>query len=195
MAVLIAPCMMIGLAFGRIGCLLNGCCYGGQTDWPWHVTFPQGSPPYADQASRGELHGFKLESRDSVPAVVARVDVNSPAAAAELKVGDVVQAINGEPVKSLTDARDAMARSFRDQLALQLKLSGDNKTVTIPPAAPPARSRPVHPTQIYSAIDAGLLSWLLWSYFPFRRRDGQCIALLLTIHPMTRFFLEVIRTD
>jgi phosphatidylglycerol:prolipoprotein diacylglycerol transferase len=59
----------------------------------------------------------------------------------------------------------------------------------------PERSRPVHPTQIYSAIDAGLLGWLLWSYFPFRRRDGQCIALLLTIHPITRFLLEVIRTD
>ena len=24
----IAPCLMIGLGFGRIGCYLNGCCYG-----------------------------------------------------------------------------------------------------------------------------------------------------------------------
>jgi phosphatidylglycerol:prolipoprotein diacylglycerol transferase len=53
----------------------------------------------------------------------------------------------------------------------------------------------VHPTQVYSAIDAGLLAWLLWSYFPFRRHDGECLALLLTIHPITRFLLEVIRTD
>ena len=53
----------------------------------------------------------------------------------------------------------------------------------------------MHPTQIYSAIDAGLLGWLLWAYFPFRRRDGECIALLLTIHPITRFLLEIIRTD
>ena len=29
MADLIAPSMAIGLAFGRIGCFLNGCCYGG----------------------------------------------------------------------------------------------------------------------------------------------------------------------
>jgi len=195
MADLIAPSMMIGLAFGRIGCLLNGCCYGGQTDWPWHVTFPQDSPPYADQASRGELHGFKLESRDGAPAVVARVDANSPAVAVGLKMGDFVQAINGNPVKSLTDARDATARSFRDQQPLRLELSGGNRVVEIRPVAPPPRSRPVHPTQIYSAIDAGLLSWLLWSFFPFRRRDGQCIALLLTIHPITRFLLEVIRTD
>ena len=25
----VTPAFFIGLAFGRIGCLLNGCCYGG----------------------------------------------------------------------------------------------------------------------------------------------------------------------
>jgi phosphatidylglycerol:prolipoprotein diacylglycerol transferase len=35
----------------------------------------------------------------------------------------------------------------------------------------------------------------LWSFYPFRRRDGEVIALLLTIHPITRFLLEIIRTD
>jgi hypothetical protein len=39
------------------------------------------------------------------------------------------------------------------------------------------------------------LAWLLWSYFPFRRRDGEVVALMLTIHPITRFLLEYIRTD
>jgi len=39
-----APCMMFGLAFGRIGCFLNGCCYGAPTSLPWGVQFPQGSP-------------------------------------------------------------------------------------------------------------------------------------------------------
>ena len=39
------------------------------------------------------------------------------------------------------------------------------------------------------------MGWLLWSFFPFRRRDGEAIALLLTIHPITRFLLEIIRTD
>ena len=39
------------------------------------------------------------------------------------------------------------------------------------------------------------MGWLLWAYFPFRRRDGELIALLLTIHPITRFLLEIIRTD
>jgi phosphatidylglycerol:prolipoprotein diacylglycerol transferase len=25
---ILAPCLMIGLGIGRVGCLLNGCCYG-----------------------------------------------------------------------------------------------------------------------------------------------------------------------
>jgi phosphatidylglycerol:prolipoprotein diacylglycerol transferase len=192
MADLAAPSMMIGLALGRVGCLLNGCCYGGPTDWPWHVTFPMNSPPYEDQASRGEFHGFRLETRDGGIVVVARVDAVGPFAA--LKVGEVVQVINGVPITSLADARVAVSRSLREQQELKLELGGGHRVV-FPPVAPPPRSLPVHPTQIYSAIDAGLLGWLLWAFFPFRRRDGQCIALLLTIHPITRFLLEVIRTD
>jgi phosphatidylglycerol:prolipoprotein diacylglycerol transferase len=195
MADLIAPSLMVGLALGRIGCLLNGCCYGGQTDWPWRVTFPRDSPPYADQASRGELHGFKLESREGAPAVVGQVEAGSPAAAAGLKVGDVVHGINGVRIDSLSEARFLLTRILHDHRSLQLELGGGRNAVSIAPLAPPPRSRPVHPTQVYSAIDAGLLAWLLWAYFPFRRRDGECLALMLTIHPITRFLLEIIRTD
>jgi phosphatidylglycerol:prolipoprotein diacylglycerol transferase len=47
---IIAPCMLIGLGFGRIGCFLNGCCYGAECDVPWAVTFPYHSPAYLDEA-------------------------------------------------------------------------------------------------------------------------------------------------
>jgi phosphatidylglycerol:prolipoprotein diacylglycerol transferase len=33
----IAPSIAIGHAIGRIGCFLNGCCYGKQTTLPWGV--------------------------------------------------------------------------------------------------------------------------------------------------------------
>ena len=29
--------------FGRVGCFLNGCCYGRPTTLPWGVKFPPGS--------------------------------------------------------------------------------------------------------------------------------------------------------
>ena len=35
----IAPSAMLGYAIGRVGCLLNGCCYGGPTDMPWGMRF------------------------------------------------------------------------------------------------------------------------------------------------------------
>lgn len=209
MADLLAPSMAVGLAFGRIGCLLNGCCYGGQTDLPWHVTFPEFSsrfeatkpaeelrfsPPYSDQAARGEMHGFRLNTQGNQPAVVKRVDPGSPAAEAGLHVGDSIDAINSFKIRSLLDAKLRMLDLFKTQQAVHLSLR-DGRTIDIPAVTLPPRSRPVHPTQLYSAIDAGILGWLLWSFFPFRRRDGAAIALLLTIHPITRFLLEIIRTD
>jgi phosphatidylglycerol:prolipoprotein diacylglycerol transferase len=52
---IIAPCVMIGLGFGRIGCFLNGCCYGAECDAPWAVNFPYHSNAYIDQYERGEV--------------------------------------------------------------------------------------------------------------------------------------------
>jgi len=35
-----APAVMVGAAFGRVGCFLSGCCYGQPTDLPWGLAFP-----------------------------------------------------------------------------------------------------------------------------------------------------------
>jgi phosphatidylglycerol:prolipoprotein diacylglycerol transferase len=47
MADALAPSIALGSVFGRIGCLLNGCCYGRVCDAPWAIHFP------ADHATRG----------------------------------------------------------------------------------------------------------------------------------------------
>jgi phosphatidylglycerol:prolipoprotein diacylglycerol transferase len=52
---LVAPVLMIGLGFGRIGCFLNGCCYGEQCDLPWGVRFPYYSYAYLEQFDQGKL--------------------------------------------------------------------------------------------------------------------------------------------
>jgi phosphatidylglycerol:prolipoprotein diacylglycerol transferase len=44
----IAPSLALGVAFGRIGCFLNGCCYGDRCDLPWALRFPKGSIPWWD---------------------------------------------------------------------------------------------------------------------------------------------------
>jgi phosphatidylglycerol:prolipoprotein diacylglycerol transferase len=37
---ILAPSIALGSVFGRIGCLLNGCCYGYACDLPWAIHFP-----------------------------------------------------------------------------------------------------------------------------------------------------------
>jgi phosphatidylglycerol:prolipoprotein diacylglycerol transferase len=63
-----APPLALGIGITRIGCFLNGCCWGTPTDLPWGVHFPHDSMPYAcfgDQAIHpaqiySSLYGFTL---------------------------------------------------------------------------------------------------------------------------------------
>jgi phosphatidylglycerol:prolipoprotein diacylglycerol transferase len=41
--------LMLALALGRIGCFLNGCCFGKPASLPWAVRFPYGSDAYHSQ--------------------------------------------------------------------------------------------------------------------------------------------------
>lgn len=41
-----ASALGIGIAIGRIGCFLGGCCFGKVSDLPWAVRFPKGTLPY-----------------------------------------------------------------------------------------------------------------------------------------------------
>jgi len=37
---ILAPSIALGYVFGRIGCLMNGCCYGRVCELPWAIQFP-----------------------------------------------------------------------------------------------------------------------------------------------------------
>jgi phosphatidylglycerol:prolipoprotein diacylglycerol transferase len=41
LADILAPSIALGQVFGRIGCLLNGCCYGRPCHLPWAISFPE----------------------------------------------------------------------------------------------------------------------------------------------------------
>jgi phosphatidylglycerol:prolipoprotein diacylglycerol transferase len=138
--------------------------------------------------------GFHLVAEERYRPVVARVEANSPAARAGVTAGDVIADINGRPTATLDEAAVALVEVVAAHQSLTVRMTS-GRTLVLPAAEFPARSRPVHPTQIYSAVNAALLCWFLWSYYPFRRRDGEVIALLLTIYPVTRFLLEILRTD
>jgi phosphatidylglycerol:prolipoprotein diacylglycerol transferase len=38
----LAPSVSLGHAFGRIGCLMTGCCFGKECSLPWAIRFPVG---------------------------------------------------------------------------------------------------------------------------------------------------------
>lgn len=113
----ITPSVFVGIGFGRIGCLLNGCCFGDACTLPWGLEFPPESGPYVTLVMRGFL----------------------------------------EP--------DA-------------------------PSTPP-----LHPTQIYSAIDGFLIAALTLWYSPYRRVPGDVLCLGVMLSSITRFLIEFIRGD
>lgn len=52
----------LGLAFGRVGCFLGGCCFGARCDSAWGVSFPAHSPASEAQAKLGLLPSAGLAS-------------------------------------------------------------------------------------------------------------------------------------
>jgi phosphatidylglycerol:prolipoprotein diacylglycerol transferase len=40
---MLAPGILLAQAVGRVGCTLNGCCYGTATDLPWGIVYEHGS--------------------------------------------------------------------------------------------------------------------------------------------------------
>lgn len=114
---IITPSIFLGIGFGRIGCFLNGCCYGKECSLPWAVQFPR------DSATFGALLEKKLVEPDAL------------------------------------------------------------------------WTPPLHPTQLYSALDGFVLAALTAWYFNRRRRNGEVFAIGLFIYPITRFLIEFIRND
>jgi len=63
----------------------------------------------------------------------------------------------------------------------------------IAPRAP--ASLPVHPTQLYAAIAGFLVLALLVAYYHRQRRQGEIMALLMILYPLTRWPIEAFRGD
>jgi phosphatidylglycerol:prolipoprotein diacylglycerol transferase len=41
-----SPILPLGIGIGRLGCFVNGCCYGAPGQQAWCVTFPKGTLPF-----------------------------------------------------------------------------------------------------------------------------------------------------
>jgi phosphatidylglycerol:prolipoprotein diacylglycerol transferase len=177
---LLGPAMMIGLALGRIGCFLNGCCYGGvcPPGESLGLEFPASSPPYAAQLYEGTLLGLQLDGRR-----VEKVREGSLAEHSGITEGDVL---------------DSQISVDRNRIELTLQGAESNqptRLISWDQAELPERAVAVYPSQLLGSINALLLCFLLYAIYPYRKRDGQVIALMLVLYATTRFFMEIIRSD
>ncbi len=188
---LITPGFLIGLAFGRIGCLLNGCCFGGvcTADLP-AVRFPQGSPPYQSQLENGSVLGMTTQRSSTRENKILKV---APGSIAELK-------LHAQPGQEFEEVHQSIPPDPKvDDPAgtprLAASVSIGNDRYSLAPEELPPWSLPVHPSQIYSAIDAALLCLLILAIQPCVWRDGQAFYIAVMLHGVARFTLELIRSD
>lgn len=220
---LITPSLFLGLAIGRLGCFLNGCCWGGicmidtgEKALPWAVQFPFASPAHSRHW---------LDMRVTVPAElmtenaggalrplpkhclgVSPEELLGPQRRYE-KAKEKYEAAkrNGEDEKKVRQLERKMkyAEKDRDRTAKFYKpLTQVCDTYGLNPsdvdqmaARLSSRSLPVHPAQLYSALAAALLSVFLALLLRVRKRHGIVTAVGLMMYPVQRFVLELVRTD
>lgn len=201
LADLIAPSVVLGMALGRVGCFLNGCCFGDVCDLPWAVTFPKQNPPHElspaheQQILMGQIYGITIGADKQGAPIIAKIRFGSTAAAIpSLRVNERIEKIGGAPVHTLDEAHHALMKAYEAGASLELGIGGNIYRLSMLPGAKD-HSLPVHPTQIYSTIDAILLCLFLIAYYPYRRRDGELAALTMILHPISRFLIEIIRND
>lgn len=211
----VAPLIAFGLAVGRIGCYLNGCCWGqvavpesqlvplsaSMGEYPLlsghgvreQVTTPANSTTQLPQVWGVQtLTGFTYAPDFAQPGRY-RIDRLEPGsvAAKELKKDDLILTVNGEEVNKNADQLDPSKwPRWKKSLDLEIDRDGTKKTVSFTP-----RSVTVFPTQLYEVVSMGLLTFLLLAFQPFRRHDGQMIVLLMIGYGVHRWFNEAIRIE
>lgn len=202
----IAPSIALGVALGRVGCLLNGCCFGqvACADCPvvTPIHFPLSAPCRESLVHSGAqtAAGFTTDTsrgRQGGGVGVGAVDPASPAYAAGLRPGAVLLEVNGVQVNSAKELQDTLGSlaawppgQWRLALTFQNGPTEDEVTATVYP-----RTLGVYPTQPYETVSMLLLMLLLLAYYPYRHYPGQVCAMLMACYGVHRYLNELLRDD
>ncbi len=70
---------------------------------------------------------------DTIPARIAQVSSNSPAAGAGLETGDIIRSVDGQTISSFSDLQQAIANSRQRELALEVVRGDETLRMTVTP--------------------------------------------------------------
>lgn len=205
----IIPAVVLGMAIGRLGCLMNGCCYG-EICLPNHgITFPPMSPAHCEQLQRGEVDVsglfFDFSRRaDCSEVVILKSQQES------IHAGEKLCAVEWEdrmlPIRSPYEAAEILCEASKYASMLEAEIqdaNGITRREKLLLSAPRVLS--VYPTQLYSAAMlltiCGILLCVPFLRIPFFSQrdgkvlDGAVLATFLLLEPPSRFVLEMFRAD
>ena len=177
---ILAPALMIGIALGRIGCLLNGCCYGAPTNSAVGIVFPYNSIPYNSQA----YPDYPRKRTEPL------IDLPAEYYGYQAPDGQWQQADEYSKLQYHLKPKNMLTEQQRADV-----VSGGRYCAMA-----------VHPTQIYSSLAAMLncgLLILFWRFYGSGQREahrqkfaaGTTGALMLVLYSITRFSIEMFRGD
>lgn len=186
---IIIPCLFLGLFFGRIGCLANGCCYGGRCEESsFALHFPPKSPVYERQLQSGELIGFQFEG-DSLQ--ITSVQGESLAAKAGIVTGTRIQSMEHD-----RSFLSAASREIPKEEALPGWLVDiDGKRYRWSPEELPSEALPVYPAQLISSLSGLVMCLVLCGISTFRMQDGLLMMIGFSGYALLRYILEIVRVD
>jgi len=170
--------LMLALVLGRIGCFLNGCCFGKPTNLPWAVRFPYHSTLHIHApAYYSQTHPDLKRNRHN-PQLELPADFFGYYNENRMWVQDL------KPYEYLTKEQKALVDKG------------------------PYRCLPVHPTQLYSSANGAVLCLILYLFWRRSRkaetskktkrlftRPGCTFGLMFILYGITRFFIEFLRDD
>ncbi len=164
--------LMLGLGFGRIGCIMFGCCFGKPCELPWAIRFPYASPSFYSQ-------------------VYPNPDRNRPEPYWDLPVEYFgFMSEDGKRWEPEQDEKMKFQRALKP-----MRFLTDSQKIEVTQGV--YRAHRVHPTQIYGSIKAFTICIVLygfWRRFGIRK-PGATVSLLMILYGTARFFLEFLRDD
>ena len=168
---MLAIVLLLASSFGRLGCFLNGCCFGKPTDVKWAVRFPYASDAYECQA-------FPNPDRNR----------QNP----QLELPAEYFGYIGADGRSWLEINEE--NKFRANLKPRTLLT---KQQEYDVTKGPYRCLPVHPSQLYSSLNSLCLTfiiYLFWRKFGLKH-PGCTISFMFVLYGFTRFWLEFLRDD